>query len=209
MEVTESVPYDRYSEARSADFLNSLKAHLTKLGTTPTKPSNVFVSREPFAFPRVTGREVQRIAAQIDKFFNRDDFEDKYSIIQDIVRIPSITITFIPALGLWAYPPQHYDSNLCIRDTTGLPLEKTRFAQSFQAIVERKRRSQGVADILVIFHGSEGLVGITEEELGQAKSYLASNLSHQGIYIVEILQLQPDYWLHVVTVREHPMFERR
>ena len=45
MEITESVPYDRDSEAKSTYFLKRLKVHLKRLGTRPSKPSNIFVSR--------------------------------------------------------------------------------------------------------------------------------------------------------------------
>ena len=67
MEITEFVPYDRDSEAKSAYFLKRLKARLKELGTRPPKPSNIFVSREPFEFPSMRRREIESIARQIEE----------------------------------------------------------------------------------------------------------------------------------------------
>jgi len=208
IEITESVAYDRDSEAKSAYFLKRLKAHLKELGTRPPKPSNIFVSREPFDFPSMRPREIESIARQIDRFFKTNDFEAKYEIIQEIMHSP-IRIVFIPALGTFAHPPEHYDDNLLVNDITGYPLDKKEFERNFEAIIEKKRHSEAAADILIIFQGTIGIVGLGEELLGQAKNRLKSDLTYQGIYIVEIIQFPSDYWIHVITVREHPLFERR
>ena len=106
MEITESVPYDRDSDAKSAHSLKRLKARLKELGTSPPKPSNIFVSREPFAFPSMRSKEIESVARQIDKFFKTKDFEAKYKINQEIVSSP-IRIAFIPALGAFAKTSQH------------------------------------------------------------------------------------------------------
>jgi len=208
MEITESVPYDRDSEAKSAYFLKRLKAHLKELGTRPPKPSNIFVSREPFDFPSMRPREIQSIARQIDRFFKTKDFEAKYEIIQEIVASP-IRIAFIPALEAFAHPPEHYDDNLLVHDITGYPLDEKEFERSFEAIIESKSHSETAADILIIFQGTIGIVGLGEGLLSQAKNRLTSELAYQGIYIVEIIQFPSDYWVNVITVREHPLFERR
>jgi len=208
IEITESVPYDRDSEAKRAYFLKRLKTHLKELGTRPSKPSNIFVSREPVDFPSIRRGEIDTIAGQIDSFFKTTDFETKYEIIQEIVTSP-IRITFIPALGAFAHPPEHYADNLFIHDITGYPLDYEGFARSFEAIIESKRYSEMAADILIIFQGPIGIVGLSEGLLDQAKNGLTSDLAYQGIYIVEIIQFPSDYWVHVITVREHPLFERR
>ena len=208
MEITESVPYDRDSEAKSAYFLKNLKAHLKELGTRPPKPSNIFVSREPFDFPSMRPRKIESIARQIDRFFKTKDFEAKYEIIQEIVASP-IRITFIPALGAFMHPPEHYDDNLLIHDITGYPLDEKEFARSFEAIIESKRYSEAAADILIIFQGTIGIIGLGEGLLGQAKNCMMSDLAYQGIYIVEIIQFPSEYWVHVITVREHSLFGRR
>jgi hypothetical protein len=54
LEITESVPYDRDSEAKSAYFIKSLKTHLKKLGTKSPKSSNVSVYRKTFDFPQIS-----------------------------------------------------------------------------------------------------------------------------------------------------------
>ncbi len=208
IEITESVPYDRDSEAKSAYFLKRLKAHLKELRTRPPKPSNIFVSREPFEFPSMRPREIESIARQIDRFFKTKDFEAKYEITQEIVASP-IRIAFIPALGAFAHSPEHYDNNLLVNDITGYPLDEKEFEHSFEAIIESKRHSEAAADILIIFQGTIGIVGLGEELLGRAENRLKSYLAYQGIYIVEIIQFPSDYWVHVITVREHPLFERR
>jgi len=208
MEITESVPYDRDSEAKSTYFLKRLKVHLKRLGTRPSKPSNIFVSREPFEFPSMRPREIASIARQIDRFFKTNDFEAKYEIIQEIMHSP-IRIVFIPALGTFAHPPEHYDDNLLVNDITGYPLDEKEFEHSFEAIIKSKRHSEAVADILVIFQGTIGIVGLAEELLDRVNNHLKSDLAYQGIYIVEIIQFPSDYWVHVITVREHPLFERR
>jgi len=208
MEITESVPYDRGSEAKSANFLKRLKADLKELGTRPPRRSNIFVSREPFVFPSMRRAEIESIARQINRFFKTKDFEAKYEIIQVVVSAP-IRITFVPALGDFAHPPEHYDDNLLVHDITGYPLDEKEFERSFKAIIERKSYSQRATDILIIFQGPIGIVGLGEGLLGQAKSHLTSDLAHRGIYIVEIIQLPSDYWVHVITVREHPLFARR
>lgn len=208
IEITESVPYDRDSEAKSTYFLKRLKTHLKELGTRPPKPSNIFVSRESFDFPLIRRREIDTIAGQIDRFFKTTDFEAKYEIIQEIVTSP-IRITFIPALGAFAHPPEHYADNLFVHDITGYPLDPKGFARSFEAIIESKRYSQTAADILIIFQGTIGIFGLGEGLLGQAKNRLTSDLAYQGIYIVEIIQFPSDYWVHIITVREHPLFKRK
>jgi hypothetical protein len=205
MEITESVPYDRDSEAKSAYFLKRLKAHLKELGTRPPKPSNIFVSREQFSFPSVRPREIESIARQIDMFFKTRDFEAKYKIIQEIVPSP-LRITFIPALGTFAHPPARYDNNLFVHDITGYPLERKKFERSFEAIIKSKGPSATAADILIIFQLPIGIVGLGEELLSQVKNRLTSDLACQGIYIVELIQFPLDYWVHVITIREHPLF---
>lgn len=208
MEITESVPYDRDSEAKSAYFLKRLKARLKELHTRPPKPSNIFVSREPFEFPSMRPREVESIARQIDRFFKTKDFEAKYEIMQEIVASP-IRVTFIPALGAFAHPLENYDDNLLVNDITGYPLDEKEFEYGFKAIIESKRHSEATADIIIIFQGTIGIVGLGEELLGRLKNRLKSDLAYQGIYIVEIIPFPSDYWVHVITVREHPLFERR
>ncbi len=207
MEITESVPYARGSEARSAYFLKRLKAHLKELGTRPPKPSNIFVSREAFDFPSIRPGGIERIARQIDRFFRTKDFEAKYEIMQEIVTSP-IRIAFIPALGAFAHPQEHYDDNLLVQDITAYPLDEKEFERSFEAIIESKSHSENAADILIIFQHTIGIVGLGERLLSQAKNRLTSDLAYQGIYIVEIIQFPSDYWVHVITVREHPLFER-
>ena len=208
IEITESVPYDRDSEAKSAYFLKRLKARLEERGTKPPKPSNIFVPRGSFDFPSIRRRDIDTIAGQIDRFFKTMDFEVKYEIIQEIVTSP-IRITFIPALGAWAHPPEHYTNNYFVHDITGYPLDDKEFVRSFEAIIKSKRYSEKAADILIIFQGTIGIVGLSEELLDQAKNHLMSALAYQGIYIVEIIQFPSDYWVHVITVREHPIFERK
>jgi hypothetical protein len=124
IEITESVPYDRDSEAKSAYFLKRLKARLKELGTRPPKPSNIFVSRESFDFPSIRRGEIDTITRQIDKFFKTTDFEAKYEIIQEIVTSP-LRITFIPALGAFAHPPEHYADNLFVQDIIGYQFVRT------------------------------------------------------------------------------------
>lgn len=207
MEITESIPYNRDSEAKSVYFLRRLKAHLKILGTRPPKPSNIFVSREPFAFPSMRPRETESIARQIDRFFKRKDFEAKYEIVQEIVASP-IRITFIPTLGAFAHPPEHYDDNLLFHDITGYPIDEKEFERSFEGIIERKSYLETTSDILIIFQGTVGIVGLSEGLLDKVKNRLTSDLAYQGIYIVEIIQSPSDYWVNVITVREHPLFER-
>jgi len=208
IEITEFVPYDRDSEAKSAYFLKGLKAHLKKLGTRAPKKSNIFVSREPFGFPSIKPKEIDAIAKQIDMFFKKPDFEAKYEIIQEIVTSP-IRIAFISALGAWAHPPEHYTDNYLVHDITGYPLDDKEFVCSIEAIIKSKRYSVTAADILIIFQGIIGIVGLKEELLDQEKNRLMSALAYQGIYIVEIIQYPSDYWVHIITVREHPIFERK
>jgi len=208
IEITELVPYDRASEVRSANFVRILRADLEELGTRPLKPSNIFVSREPFGFPPMSANEIKRIAEQIDTFFNTKDFEAKYEIVQEVVTSP-IRIAFIPALGTFGQPPEHYDNNLLVQDITGYPLDEKEYEHSLEAIIVSKRHSKAAADILVIFQGTIGIVGLGEDLQSQAKNRLRSDLAYQGIYIAEIVQLPHDYWVHVITVREHPLFERR
>ncbi len=208
IEITEYVPYNRDSEAKSFYFVKKLKSHLKELCTRPSKPSNIFVYREPFDFPSISQKEIDTIARQIDMFFKRKDFNATYEIIQEIVIAP-IRITFIPALGTSMYPPEYYTDNLFVHDITGYPLDYEGFARSLKAIILRKRHSETAADILIIFQSTIGMLSLSEGLLDQAKRRLASDLAYQGIYIVEIIQLLSDYWVHVITVREHPLFERK
>ena len=208
LEITESVPYDRDSEAKSAYFIRSLKTHLKRLGTRPPKPSNIFVSRETFDFPSIRSREIQSIARQIDRFSKNKNFEAKYEIIQEIVASP-LRIAFIPALGTFAHPPEYYADNLFIYDTTGYSLDYEDIVHSFEAIIESKKYSETAAYILIIFHGTIGLVSLDDGLLDQLKNRLTAAFTYDGIYIVEIIQLPSDYWVHVITVREHPSFERK
>ena len=205
MEITESVPYDRNSEAKSANFLKGLKGYLRDLGTKPSKPSNILISREQYAFPLVRPIEIKRIAAQIDGFFKAKDFEDKYEIIQEVVASP-IRVTFIPALGVWASPTGNYTDNLGVQDITGYPLAKKEYERSYETIIKSKSHTETTSDILIIFQGTIGIVGLGETLLDQVKNRLASDLNHKGIYIVEIITFPSDYWVHVITVREHPLF---
>ncbi len=208
MEITESVPYDRNSEAKSANFLQRLKGYLRDSGTKPSKPSNIFVSREPIDFPSIRPVEIKRIATQIDGFFKAKGFETKYETIQDIVA-SSIRITFIPALGAWASPAGTYEDNLRVQDITGYPLDKKEFEGSYEAIIKSKRHTETTADVLIIFQGTIGIVGLDETLLDRVKNRLTSGLGYQGIYIVEIITFPSDYWVHVIAVREHPLFGKK
>lgn len=206
IEITESVPYDRNSEAKSANFLNRLRSHLRDLGTRPTRLSNIFVSREPFDFPSIRPAEIKNIATQIDEFFRANNFKERYEIIQEIMASP-IRITFIPALGAWAGPAEAYEQNLRVQDITGYPLDKKELEHTYKDIIKSKSMRETTADILVIFHGTLGIAGLDELSLDQMKGLLTSELAYPGIYIVEIIQSSSDYWVHVVTVRGHPSLE--
>jgi hypothetical protein len=128
--------------------------------------------------------------------------------MQEIVASP-IRIAFIPALGAFAHPPEYYADNLFIYDTTGYSLDYEDIVHSFEAIIESKKYSETAADILIIFHGTIGLVSLEEGLLDQVKNRLTAAFTYQGIYIVEIIQFPSDYWVHIITVREHPLFKRK
>ena len=72
--------------------------------------------------------------------------------------------------------------------------------------MESKGPSEAVADILIIFCLEIGSVGMTERLLDQGKSRLTQALAHKGIYILGMIQSRSDYLVHVVTIREHPLF---
>ncbi len=203
VEVTELVPYDRGAEVRRRRFLSELRTCLRALGTRPPKPSNVLVSREPFDSPPLRPGDVDSIAGRIDAFFKAGDFETRYDITQRIVASP-VTITFIPALK---NASANYDGNLFIEDITGLPLASEHLEQTFEEVVRRKRDSAMTADVLAVFQGTAGIVaGLDEARLGKGLGRLTSGLAYGGIYVVEIIQYPLDYWVHVITVREHPLF---
>lgn len=214
IEITEHVAEDRNSVARSNEFIGKLKSHLSQLGTRPSKPANLWVYRERFAFPRIPPKKILSIAKQIDGFFASKDFPDRYEIIQEVVKSP-IRITYIPALGGFALPPEFYDNNLFVHDATGYPINSREIENSFTEIVRKKTPAAKTADILVIFHGILGILGISSLDarlnvplLHELKHDLLLNLPHKGIYIVGILESSDDYWINVVTIREHPIFEQ-
>lgn len=207
IEITEFVPYDIKSEARSTKFLKELRAKFKKLGTCPVRPANIFVSREPLdSFPWMKQVEIEGIAAQIDTFLKSEDFEVRYEIIQEIMRSP-IKIVFVPALGVWSHPQELYENNLLLKDITGTAIEDEVFKQTFEVRIRKKRLSEAASDILVMYHGITGITGLSKDVLDEATDSMQSMLGHQGIYIVEIVQTGDRYWVHVITIREHPLFK--
>lgn len=208
IEITEFVPYDRNSEAQSSSFLQRLQAHLRVLGTRPTKPSNIFVSREPFDFPSIGRVEIESIARQVDEFFNTKDFEARYETIQEIVSSP-LRITFIPARGTWAHLESAYENNLLLQDITGYPKDRGEIESSFEHLIENKSVRAKNADILVIFQTIIGIMFLDDSLLNQIISRLTSALTYHGIYIVELIPSTSDYWVHVITVRGYPLLESR
>lgn len=206
IEITESVPYDRDSEAKSKYFIHRLRTCLSKLGTKSPKLSNLAIHRERFAFPSITSDEVKSIAGQIDGFFKGKDFKAKYKKIQKVIESP-ISITYIPALGTFAYPVEFYENNLFVHDITGYPVERKETENSFGEIIQKKKGRAKTADILLIFHGTHGIIGLDEALLNLVRGKLLSGLTHEGIYMIEIIEFNVDYWINVLTIREHPIFQ--
>ena len=152
-------------------------------------------------------QEIKTIAREIDRFLNNKDFEAKYKTTQKIVASP-IEITFIPALGAFRYPPTNYDDNLQLRDITGYPLDQEEFIHTFERIIGKKGVSESAADILIVFQGTVGIVDLDRELLAQVEDRLTKALNYQGLYIVDIIPFVSDYWVNIVTVREHPVFKK-
>jgi len=146
------------------------------------------------------------LADKIDKFFGSKDFEARYDVIHTILDYP-IKITYVPALGIWARPQKFYDNNLFLQDISGCAIDKKVFEHTFEDRIEKKRSTAAASDILVMFHGIIGIVGLTKDLIEQAAESMKSTLGdYQGIYIAEIISRDHGYWVHVITIREHPLF---
>lgn len=205
IEISESVPYDREYVDHSTKFIKELWSYLCKLGTQPSKPSNIFIHTEGFVFPNMKQKEIKHIAGKIDSFFKSTDFKLKYSVIQELVKFP-ITVTFIPAQGTFASPAKCYHNNLLVRNITGFPIDNKEAEDTIKHIIAKKEARSGTADILIIFHGIIGMLSF-DNIFDQMKEKLLSGLTYKGIYVLQIIELDNQYWTSVTTVREHPIFQ--
>jgi len=206
IEVTESVTYDKKDAVRRTRLIEKLKLYLNELGTKPSKPSNIFIHTEGFAFPHIKPKEIKSIAEQIDSFFHREDFTQKHLITQEVIKSP-INVTFVPAQENSALPAAYSDSNLFVCDTTGVPIDKKETQNAIEHIIQKKKDKSVTSHILIIFHGIVGVLG-SDNIFDQMKGYLLSNLTYEGIYLVQIIPMDIDYWVSVITIREHPVFQR-
>lgn len=205
IEISESVPYNREYIYHSEKFIKDLQSRLCKLGTQPSEPSNIFIHTEGFVFPKITQKEMQYIAEKIDSFFKSTAFKLKYSVIQELVKFP-LTVTFIPAQDTFALPARCYHNNLLIRNITGIPIDNKETEDAIKQIVAKKEARSGTADILIIFHGIIGMLSF-DNIFDQMKENLLSGLTYEGIYILQLIELDNQYWTSVTMVREHPIFQ--
>lgn len=207
IEVTESVPHERKDIDHSNRFIKELIFYLKELGTKPLKPSNIFIHRDMFAFPRIKSREIKSIAEKIDSFFKSEGFLQNYSIIHKLMDYP-IEVTFVPAQGNFTSPAIYSENNLFIHDITGFPIDNIATRKAIQHAIQKKKAMSGTADILIIFHDILGIVGF-DKVFDRIRKDLLSSLSYKGIYIVQIIPTSFDYWISVITIRDHPIFMKR
>lgn len=207
IEVTESVPHDRKDVARSTRFIEKLIFYLKELGTKPLKPSNIFIHRDRFVSPCIKPREIKTIAEQIDSFFKSEGFMQNYSIIHEVIDSP-IRVTFVPTQGNFTSPATYSENNLFVHDITGFPIDKKATRNAIQHIIQKKKARSGTADILIIFHGVLGMLGF-DNIFDQIRKDLLSSLAYKGIYILQIIEMGFDFWISVITIREHLIFLKR
>ena len=139
IEVTRFEHHDRRDTVRRLKFIESLRLRLNQLGTKAVKPSNIMIHKEGI-FPILKPKNVEAIALEIDRFFKRSEFVEKYNIIQDILKEP-IRITFIRPPEIMANHPTSYESNIFIYDITGIPIDKQKTIQTSEHIVQKKEES--------------------------------------------------------------------
>ncbi len=205
IEVTRFEPHDIGDTNRRLEFIESLRFRLNQLGTKAVKPSNICVHKEG-RFPKLRPQDVETIALEIDRFCKRGEFVEKYQIIQDIRKKP-IGITFIPALGAFANLPTFYENNIFIHDNTGIPIDEQKTIQTIEHIV-LKKKNQTTIDILVIYQQILGMLAL-ENKVNQMKELLLSHFPFEGIYILTLLVSPTDYWISLITIREHPKFQSK
>ena len=203
IEVTRFEPHDIGDTARRWKFIESLRLRLNQLGTKAVKPSNIFIHKEGL-FPILKPKDVETIALEIDRFFKRGEFVEKYQINQ-VIRKEPIEIIFSPALKTMANHPTFYENNILIHDITGIPIDAQKTIQAIERIVQKKK-SQTMVDILVIWQQILGMLAL-ENTFNQMKELLLSRFPFEGIYILTIIVDPTDYWIGLVTIREHPIFQ--
>ncbi len=203
IEVTSFTPQDIEDNIHRQEFIKRLRLCLGQLGTKAVKPSNIFIHREG-RFPKLRQQDVETIASRIDRFLNQDEFVEKYRIIQAILKEP-IGITFIPALGTHKHNLSVYENNIFINDITGIPITDEATNRYVGNLVNKKEHLPEF-DILVIYQPVLGLLGL-EKLLHQMKESLLSHLTFKGIYILTIRTKPIDYWVSLITIREHPNFQ--
>lgn len=204
IEVTESVPYDRDSDALSNKFIRKLRDYLERVGVRPSKQSNIFIYRNDKPFPKINTKQLLAIGEKINHFFNSQEYELNYDKIHKIMSAP-VELTFIPALGNFKNPDKFYINNIYIKDITGYPINHSQIVETFNNIYQKKL--VGTADILAIFHNTIGMVGLSNEDIMQIKELCQNSVSYNGIYIIELFQAGEKYWVHVETLLEHPILK--
>ncbi len=205
IEVTNFTPHDRADIVHRQEFIESLRFYLSQFGTKAVKLSNIYVHKEG-RLPKLRPQDVEKIARKIDRFLKQDEFAEKYHIIQDILKEP-IGITFIPALGNHKHNLAAYENNILIKDITGIPItEET--TNGYIGNIVKKKEHQTEFDILVIHQQILGLLSL-EKLFNQIKELLLSHLAFKGIYIITLITEPIDYWVSLITIREHPKFQSK
>ena len=205
IEVTRFEPRDIADIIHRLKFIESLRLRLNQLGTKAVKPSNICIYKEG-RFPKLRQQDVETIARKIDRFLKQNEFVEKYQIIQNILKEP-IEITFIPALGAHEHNLAAYENNIVIYDNTGIPITEETTNKYIGNIVKRKEH-QSEFDILVIHQRILGMLSL-EKLFNQIKELLLSHLPFKGIYIITLETKPTDYWISLITIREHPKFQSK
>lgn len=207
IEVTESVTYNRAGLAESKKFIEKLKANLCELGTSASKPSNIYISVDEPVFPKVCSKEIKRIAESIHDFFNGEDFIPKYRIIREFSSLP-VRVAYVPAEDCFISPAITLENKIFVKDISGIRMSPQQTELAIERIMKKKKHVSPSADILAIYDDIPSMLSY-ENIANKLNDHILSELPHKGIYIVHIVNVNKGaYWVSVRVIREHPVFQK-
>ena len=205
-EVTEHVYYERRNRVQSKRLVNNLKKAVQTLGVYPPVPCNIVIGLYPEEKRVISERkllkQVDAFAETIREFFAETNVSDENRIRR--ILDGDASITFIPAMGYFKFPPQAYVRNINIECWDGLFLERK--SDNISTIILKKddtlrkalenNGKQCQTDILVIWDT------LPVEAMDGIHVQLPPDIQYTGIYYVYITNTKTDYIASLEVIRE-------